>query len=664
MFSSQTQSHHHGRIMKPSRFARRAIIACAALFLSAVVLHATVTNLAWYRLGENDPGAANGQTVNSNAVDLLGLHPLNRAGVPQYTSATDPNAAGQLGSSLAVLFGGSNQSYSNAVFTTARNNFGLEAWVQPGTEKVGNLVIAYNGDATANGWGFYRNGSNYSGWINGATSVGLGTVVKDQWAHLALVRNNGTNTLYVNGLAAGSDTTATPATPSGAFCIAAAQAGSGIGNFWNGAIDEVRVFTFAAGQFTTNDLLLNQRLAQTLAATALAPAGATLNGSSSSFGFPTTAWFEWGLSTNSGTQLTAPQALGSAFNTTNFSQNITGLTTLATYYFRAAASNNLGIAYGNWLSFTLGPIVQTLPATLVQSNSATLNGTVNPNGTNVSAWFQWGATTNYGNATPHDSFGVCTCTQTVTRALSGLSGGILYHYRLVASNSFGMAAGADQTFWLPVTRPVLFLGGFVSGTNLQLTGTCPQVGNYMVLASTNVTLPLSQWTPLATSLVAISNINNFSATLTDVFHTGPVRQFFALYGPVFTNGEFVTYTQDTWGSANSAAGQILSANYDALYASTFGALEVGIPGTSGFSMTFTSPTAVLAYLPANGSEGPLTSDAGDPTSTAAGLFGGQVLALRLDVDFSAAGFLHSTGVPFGKLKLCNITTNGFLGNLR
>jgi hypothetical protein len=35
-----------------------------------------------------------------------------------------------------------------------------------------------------------------------------------------------------------------------------------------------------------------------------------------------------------------------------------------------------------------------LPATGVSTSSATLNGTVNPNGWPTAAWFQWGATTN------------------------------------------------------------------------------------------------------------------------------------------------------------------------------------------------------------------------------------------------------------------------------
>ena len=72
-------------------------------------------------------------------------------GSHQYTSATAPAAAGQLGSSLAITFSGSGQFYQNAVFTTASNNVGLVAWVQPALLDSGNHTIAYNGDATANG---------------------------------------------------------------------------------------------------------------------------------------------------------------------------------------------------------------------------------------------------------------------------------------------------------------------------------------------------------------------------------------------------------------------------------------------------------------------------------------------------------------------------------
>ena len=55
----------------------------------------------------------------------------------------------------------------------------------------------------------------------------------------------------------------------------------------------------------------------------------------------------------------------------------------------------------------------------------------------------------------------------------------------------------------------------------------------------------------------------------------------------------------------------------------------------------------------------LDSDVADPTSTSSGGFGGEVLALRLNVDFEAAGLIGGTGGKFADLKLCNFTAGAF-----
>jgi hypothetical protein len=60
----------------------------------------------------------------------------------------------------------------------------------------------------------------------------------------------------------------------------------------------------------------------------------------------------------------------------------------------------------------------------------------------------------------------------------------------------------------------------------------------------------------------------------------------------------------------------------------------------------------LAYLPAAGAPGALNSDLEDPTSTSSGTFGGDVAALKLNIDLSDAGFLPGpNGVHFGDLVL-------------
>jgi len=59
-------------------------------------------------------------------------------------------------------------------------------------------------------------------------------------------------------------------------------------------------------------------------------------------------------------------------------------------------------------------------------------------------------------------------------------------------------------------------------------------------------------------------------------------------------------------------------------------------GGGPFSVAFDSAAAVAQYLPAKGQPGALTESDLDPLDTAAGVFGGQVVALTLNVTFNAA----------------------------
>lgn len=130
----------------------------------------------------------------------------------------------------------------------------------------------------------------------------------------------------------------------------------------------------------------------------------------------------------------------------------------------------------------------------------------------------------------------------------------------------------------------------------------------------------------------------------------------------FQNGAFITYTQSDWGNGGAAV-NLLGANYATVFSSAFGTVTVGLPNT-GFTMRFDGSGAVLAYLPTAGLPGPLTGNLLDPTSTPSGIFGGDVLALQLNVDFSNAGVLHGTaGIPFGNLVLQNFTTMPALNGL-
>jgi uncharacterized membrane protein len=92
------------------------------------------------------------------------------------------------------------------------------------------------------------------------------------------------------------------------------------------------------------------------------------------------------------------------------------------------------------------PEVTTGTATGVGTNSATLNGVVNPNGLSTTAKFLYGTTTNYGSVTNVSGTLSGTNMTNVSVGLTGLSAGTTYHYTLVATNSGGSAQGADKSF--------------------------------------------------------------------------------------------------------------------------------------------------------------------------------------------------------------------------
>ena len=100
----------------------------------------------------------------------------------------------------------------------------------------------------------------------------------------------------------------------------------------------------------------------------------------------------------------------------------------------------LDLEYSSGTNF---PEVNTAAATAVTETSAKLNGTVNANGTSCIYYFEYGLTNAYGTSTVSYSTSANT---SVSITISGLTANTTYHFRLVASNSFGTSYGVDRTF--------------------------------------------------------------------------------------------------------------------------------------------------------------------------------------------------------------------------
>ncbi len=135
----------------------------------------------------------------------------------------------------------------------------------------------------------------------------------------------------------------------------------------------------------------------------------------------------------------------------------------------------------------------------------------------------------------------------------------------------------------------------------------------------------------------------------------------------FTQGEFETYDQNIWGAdpADGPPASILKDHFFDVYPASVGFTVVfGYQAPGGLTMTFNDASFVADYLPQPGAPSALDHSVVNPHLTAAGVFGGQVVAFGLNLDFADAGFLaHPSAMSFGDLVLKDLggTLSGLNG---
>src|SRR6185312_5025221 len=120
------------------------------------------------------------------------------------------------------------------------------------------------------------------------------------------------------------------------------------------------------------------------------------------------------------------------------------------------------------------PTAATGPVTTFSETSATVSGTVNPNGQATTWHFDYGKTSTYGSSTASSSAGSGTSSTTVSTTINGLTPGTTYHYRFVAANGSGTTTGSDGTFTTAGSPAPAVSSGSASGlstTSATLNGT-------------------------------------------------------------------------------------------------------------------------------------------------------------------------------------------------
>ena len=114
------------------------------------------------------------------------------------------------------------------------------------------------------------------------------------------------------------------------------------------------------------------------------------------------------------------------------------------------------------------------PPISITATSATLTGNLNANGASTSYYFQYGLTASYGSTTLAYSIGTGSGNYGI--AISGLTAGTVYHYRVVAYNAVNTTTGLDAQFqtsgqtYSITTSPSPTAGGTTSGDGNYTSG--------------------------------------------------------------------------------------------------------------------------------------------------------------------------------------------------
>lgn len=245
------------------------------------------------------------------------------------------------------------------------------------------------------------------------------------------------------------------------------------------------------------------------------------------------------------------------------------------------------------------PAVSTGDAKSVTYDSATLGGSINPNGEATSYYFQYGPTRAYGGQSAIGSAGAGAKNVQVAVPIAGLQPLTIYHYRLVAVNGAGTTLGGDHTFQttkvplslaiLASPDPAVFGGpvviqGTLSGTNnagrqvilqgdpFPYTGGFAQIGNPELTNATGgfmFTLLGASTTAqfrvvTTTNPPVISPVTTESVAVKVVSHVARTKRrgYARIYGTVTPaeNGSQVGVLRITHGHGVLAGGTVLKPN--------------------------------------------------------------------------------------------------------
>lgn len=193
-------------------------------------------------------------------------------------------------------------------------------------------------------------------------------------------------------------------------------------------------------------------------ASAISTTSATVSATVDPNGSELECTFEYGPTASLGSTAPCTHEPGSGTSAVTVTATLSGLTPGSGYHFRVAGSYPGGSGQGLESTFQTqegGPVAVTEAASAIARTSAELNGTVDPDGAQVSECeFEYGPSTAYGSSVPCSSLpGSGHAAVPVAAAVSGLSAGHSYDFRLRAVSAKGTSYGVAREFTTLSAKP-------------------------------------------------------------------------------------------------------------------------------------------------------------------------------------------------------------------
>lgn len=145
---------------------------------------------------------------------------------------------------------------SSGLFSSASTDFTIEAWINPNTVAATRIILSTRPSGADRGISFYINTSgklSFNAWDASGNAIAIvsssASISTSAYTHVAVTKNGSNYTLWINGVADGTVSTATAVGPTASCSVSRDRTVSG--REFDGLIDELR-FTIGVARYTAD----------------------------------------------------------------------------------------------------------------------------------------------------------------------------------------------------------------------------------------------------------------------------------------------------------------------------------------------------------------------------------------------------------------------------